>query len=315
MPHAPDVDHNNCAERKADGPDRRIGVVADRQHGVIARAQLKALGLSDREVGYRLAVGRLQLLHRAVYAVGHGRLSKEARWMAAVLAGGGGAALRRRSAGALWGFYAGGTRIEVATPTQRRSRDGIVFHHSNLRPDEVTEHDGIPVTTVPRTIFDLATVLRPRELERALNEAEVLRLWNEVSLIDLLHRYPRRPGATAIRALLAARDQGARITRSELELKFLEFLDSAGLPSPQTNVLVEGLEVDCLWREQRLVLELDGRDFHATRAAFERDRERDRILQVAGWRPVRITWRQLHRSPGRLARDLQRLLDATTLAA
>ena len=235
--------------------------------------------------------------------------------MAAVLAGGGAAALRRRSAAALWGFYAGGIRIEVATPTQRRSRDGIVFHHSNLRPDEVTEYDGIPVTTVPRTIFDLATVLRPRELERALNEAEVLRLWNEVSLIDLIHRYPRRPGATAIRALLAAHDQGARITRSELELKFLEFLDSAGLPSPQTNVLVEGLEVDCLWREQRLVLELDGRDFHATRAAFERDRERDRILQVAGWRPVRITWRQLHRSPGRLARDLQRLLDATTLAA
>ena len=102
---------------------------------------------------------------------------------------------------------------------------------------------------------------------------------------------------------------------SEFELRFLEFLDSAGLPSPQTNVLVEGLEVDCLWREQRLVLELDGRDFHATRAAFERDRERDRILQVAGWRPVRITWRQLHGSPGRLARDLQRLLDATTLAA
>ena len=289
--------------------------MADRQHGVIARTQLKALGLSDREVGYRLELGRLQLLHRSVYAVGHGRLSREARWTAAVLAGGSGAALRRRSASALWGFHAGGARIEVATPTQRRSRDGILFHHAKLRPDELTEHDGIPVTTVPRTLFDLATVLRPRQLERALNEVEALQLWNELSLLDLLHRYPGRPGAAAIRALLAARDQGATIIRSELELKFLELLDAAGLPSPETNVFIEGLEVDCLWRAQRLAVELDGRDFHSTRAAFERDRERDRILQVAGWRPVRVTWRQLHASPQRLARDLQRLLSATTLAA
>ena len=190
-----------------------------------------------------------------------------------------------------------------------------MFHHSNLRPDELTEHDGIPVTTVPRTLFDLATVLRPRQLERALNEAEVLQLWNELSLLDLLHRYPGRPGATAIRALLAARDQGATIVRSELELKFLEFLDSAGLPSPETNVLVEGLEVDCLWRAQRLVRRARQPRLPLHTGGVRARPRADRILQVAGWRPVRITWRQLHGSPDRLARDLQRLLAAATLAA
>ncbi len=315
MPHAPDVDRHIGGKRKPGEIDRLIADLAAGQHGVVARRQLLAAGVGTDAIDFRLRRHRLHLLYRAVYATGCGPVQREARWMAAVLAGGGGAALRRRSASALWDFHAGGVRIEVATPTQRRSRDGILFHHSKLRPDELTEHDGIPVTTVPRTLFDLATVLRPRQLERALNEAEALQLWNELSLLDLLHRYRGRPGAAAIRALLAARDQGATITRSELELKFLEFLDSAGLPSPETNVLIEGLEVDCLWRAPRLAVELDGRDFHSTRAAFERDRERDRILQVAGWRPVRVTWRQLHGSPQRLARDLQRLLSAATLAA
>ena len=108
----------------------------------------------------------------------------------------------------------------------------------------------------------------------------MLRLWDALSLIDLLDRYPRRPGATAIRAAARGPRAGATVTRSELEEKFLEFLDTAGLPRPQINVLRRGLEVDCLWREQRLVVELDGRAFHATRAASRRDRERDRILQA-----------------------------------
>ena len=150
-----------------------------------------------------------------------------------------------------------------------------------------------------------------------MNEAETQRLLDDLSLHDLLARYPRRPGTPAIRALLAARAEGATVTRSELEVKFLEFVDDLGLPSPQTNQWIEGFEIDCLWREQRLAVELDGRAFHDTLQAFESDRERDRLLQAAGWRPIRVTWRQLERSRAGLERDLRRMLglSAVTLAA
>jgi very-short-patch-repair endonuclease len=158
-------------------------------------------------------------------------------------------------------------------------------------------------------------VLRPRQLERALNEAETLRLYDELSLDHLVARYPRRPGSRAVRAALHARREGARLTRSELEVRFLELVDAAGLPEPETNAIVDGFEVDCVWRDQRLIVELDSRTFHLTRAAFEADRERDRLLQAAGWRTVRITASQLVRTPGRLAADLRRLLAAATLIA
>jgi very-short-patch-repair endonuclease len=236
--------------------------------------------------------------------------------MAAVLAGGPGAVLGHRSAGDLHGIHPNAhPRIEVSVPKQRRSRDGVTFHACALPPDEVTTVDGIPVTTVPRTLFDLAAVLRPRQLERALNEAEALRLYDHLSLDHLLTRYPRRAGSRAIRAALHARRTSEKVTRSELELRFLEFLDQAGLPEPETNAIVEGFEVDCVWREQRVVVELDSRAFHLTRAAFEADRERDRVLQAAGWRPVRITSAQLDLAPRPLAADLRRLLAAATLTA
>jgi hypothetical protein len=178
----------------------------------------------------------------------------------------------------------------------------------------VTVRDGIPVTTVPRTLFDLASVLRPRQLERALNEAEVLRLWDVLSLEHLLERYPRRSGGRAVRAALRARSLGESITRSDLELRFLEFLDDAGLLQPETNVIAEGFEVDCLWRDQRVV-ELDSRATRLTHHAFERDRDPDRVLTAAGWRPLRITWRQLERGRGRLECDLRRVLGVATLTA
>jgi hypothetical protein len=236
--------------------------------------------------------------------------------MAAVLAGGPGAVLSHRSAAALWGVAAI-SGLDVTVPKQRRPAAGIELHVSSLPPDETTHRSGIPVTTVPRTLLDMATILRPRQLERAINEAEAQRLLDSLSLHDLLPRYPRRPGTPAIRALLAARAAGATVTRSELEVRFLEFVDDLGLPSPQTNQWIEGFEIDCLWREQRLAVELDGRAFHDTLQAYERDRERDRLLQAAGWRPIRVTWRQLEQSRAGLERDLRRILRlaAVTLTA
>jgi very-short-patch-repair endonuclease len=237
--------------------------------------------------------------------------------MAAVLAYGPGTVLSHRPGGAHWQIVRDGGPCEVTIPTARRSRPGIHVHQARLPPDEITIHAGIPITTVPRTLFDLAAVLPQRQLERAINEAEVLRLWDELSLDALLHRYPRRKGNRAVRAALHQRRAGATATKSELEEMFLRLIDGAGLPRPEINVLVEGFEVDAVWREERLVVELDGRDTHGTAAAFERDRERDRVLVVAAWRPVRITYRQMRDTPRDVQTDVRRLLavDRGRLAA
>jgi very-short-patch-repair endonuclease len=289
--------------------DEVIAALAARQHGVVARAQLVALGLGHRAIDHRVACGRLHVVHHGVYAVGHRRLTRRGQWMAAVLAAGPGATLSHRSAAALWDLHRSAqTRIEVSTPSRRRHRPGIEVHRAGLQPDEVTEVDGIPVTTVPRTLLDLAAVLPRSRLERAIERAEALRLTDPVSLDGLLRRYPRRHGTRSLREVVR---QGIEpiLTRSELEDRFLAFLDARGLPRPRVNVLIEGLEVDFVWPEQRLIVELDGHNTHGTRAAFERDRQRDRILQAAGWRVVRITWRQLQDDPAAIARDLGRLLE------
>jgi very-short-patch-repair endonuclease len=293
--------------------DWAIAAVAQRQHGVVSRTELMELGIRQRAIGHRLECGRLHLLHRGVYAVGHALLSREGRWMAAVLATGPHSVLSHRSAAVLVGIRPSErTLTEVTVPRRRRSRPGIEIHNSAVPLDEVTNVRGIPVTTVPRTLLDLAAVLSRRDLERAIDQAEVLRLWDPLSLADLVARYPGRHGTRNVRAILAAGRIGATVTRSELERRFLSFLEDTGLPRPQVNTLLEvagsRFEVDCLWRARRLVVELDGHATHATRAAFERDRARDRTLQAGGWRVVRITWRQLCGAPDLVASDLQALL-------
>lgn len=232
--------------------------------------------------------------------------------MAAVLACGKGAALSHRSAAALWGIRpTARARIEVTVGGPRSSRPEIEIHSAALAPDELAIVDGIPLTTVPRTLLDLAAVVGRAELERAVNQAEVLRLGDALALEDLVSRYPGRRGVAPLRAVLGSLGSGADVTRSELEDRFLSFLAAAQLPRPQVNVVLEvagrSIEADCVWPAQRLVVELDGHATHATRAAYERDRARDRVLQAAGWRVVRVTWRQLHESPDALAADLSSL--------
>jgi very-short-patch-repair endonuclease len=233
--------------------------------------------------------------------------------MAAVLAMGSEAVLSHRSAAALWGMRATArARIEVTVPVPRRSRPELQVHRARLAPDEVTTARAIPVTTPNRTLLDLAAVLDPRHVEKAINEAEILRLTDPISLDDLMERHPRRPGTGTLRRLLATRQIGATITRSELEDRFLQFLDGAVLPRPKVNANIQtgngSIEADCAWPNHRLIVELDGHATHATAAGFERDRARDRALHAAGWRVVRITWRQLHEEPAAVARDLERLL-------
>lgn len=297
--------------RAAETTDRLLVDMADRQEGVVGRQQLLALGLTRHQINGRLASGLLVERYRGVYSVGRRRLTRSGRWMAAVLASGEGAVLSHRSAAALFGLRVSEKTIEVTAPN-KRIREGVVVHRAVLAPDEITTRDGVPTTTAARTLLDLAAVETPFTVERALHEAERLQLADTTPLAALLARYPRRPGTPALKRILAALDVGFAITRSELEDRFLAFLDDAGLPRPRMNTLVEGFEVDCVWPEARLIVELDGHAFHATRRSFEADRARDRALQLAGYRVIRITYRELHTNHAALAADLLTLLTSSS---
>lgn len=238
--------------------------------------------------------------------------------MAAVLAYGGETALRppsgaflsHRAAGRLWGILGFDAPLEVTRATAARPIGGVLPHRSVLAADEVDLADGIPVTSVCRTLLDLAAVLSKRQLERAMNEVEVRGLTDAVGLPELLRRHPRRNGNRAVRALLGGQASGP--TRGPLEERFAALLEASGLPAAGRNASVAAgagfLTVDCLWRRQRVVVELDGRAFHDTALAFEEDRRRDRLLNAAGWRVLRVTWRQLRDEADAVLGDLRAAL-------
>jgi very-short-patch-repair endonuclease len=223
-------------------------------------------------------------------------------------------ALSHHTAARLLGLEAGTDgAVEVTRERGWRAPPGVVAHRGRLPAEETTEIDGLYVTSLSRTIFDLAGTLSVRRLERVMNEAEVLRLTDRVSIPELVARYPARRGTRNLRALLA-RAEPPDITRSQLEEAFVALIDRRGIPRPRLNahLAVRGrfIEVDCLWSEQRLIAELDGRAVHGTGRAFDADRERDRILVADGWRVIRVTWRQIHEGPDEVVRDLRRLLEA-----
>jgi very-short-patch-repair endonuclease len=290
--------------------EEAIAALAARQHGVVSHAQLADLGVGDGAIKHRVALGRLQPLHRGVYAVGHRALRSEAWWLAAVLAAGPGAALSYRSAAELWGMRNGSrARIDVSVPRHRRSTARLEVHVVEMQDDEVTVEHGVPVTTPARTLLDLAAIVSPQHLKAAFDEAEVRRLTSPTSLDALVARYPGRRGTRAMTRVLARhRATGAAIPTSILERRLLTLLDAHRLPRPHINRRSDHGELDATWHEQRLIVECDGFATHGTREAFERDRARDRELVVAGWRVVRITWRQLRDDGETVARQLAALL-------
>lgn len=301
------------AQLRERGPDHALVELARRQHSTVARRQLIALGFGRHAVAHMVQRGRLHPVHRGVYAVGQPRLTRRGVWMAAVLAAGPGAVLSHYSAAALWKLGRDPARhVDVSVARKLCGRCAIHIHVTQLADDETTIVDGIPVTTVARTLLDLGALLTRHQLEIACNEAEIMRLADRTSLRALLDRYPRRRGTRNLRAILAAQELGTAVTRSTFERDFLAFLNAMSLPRPRVNFLVAagGRDhlCDMVWPEARLIVELDGNQTHATRAAFEADRARDRALQVAGWRVVRITWRQLQQEPQAVAADLRRLL-------
>ncbi len=284
----------------------RLAGLAARRHGVVSRAQLRALGLDDAAIGRRVRDGRLHRVHRGVYAAGHSELTTHGRFMAAVLFGGPCTALSHQAAAVLWGLpKPRGPRIDVTVPPSggRCRRRLVVIHRSPLEPYEMTIREAITVTTPARTLLDLAGVLTQRQLERSIDEAEFLGL----DLSGLLPRRGRR-GSASLRTILEGHDAGSTWTRSQLEERMLALCRASDLPRPHVNREVRGLEVDFHWPEQRLIVEIDDWSSHGGRGAFERDRVRDAVLVEAGWRVVRITRARLARDPEGVAAQLARLL-------
>lgn len=272
-----------------------------------------ALGLGRGAIQHRVATGQLHLVHPGVYAVGHTRLSGRGLLIAAVLTCGDGAVVSHRSAASHWGLApsASGLVDVLTVGDGRQDRPGIRRHWVRaLHPHDRAEVDGIPVTSVARTLLDLAEAVRSRQLERAVEEAERLRLFDLRAIEELCSRSHGRHGLKPLRAVLAQVAAPVQETRSELERRFLELCRDAGLPPPAVNVMVEGLEVDALWVRPRLVVELDGYEFHHTRAAFERDRARDARLQLAGYSVLRVTHRMLEREPAAVTARIRGLLAA-----
>jgi hypothetical protein len=277
--------------------DLAIPALAAHQHGVVSRAQLRTAGLHDRAIDRRIAAGRLHPVYRGIFAVGRTDLTVKGRWMAAVLASGDGAVLSHTSAAAAWELRAAGTgSVHVTVPgtAGRQRRAGIRLHRSAmLGADDATTRDGIPITDPARTLIDLATLLRGRPLEQALDLAELRGLVDFADLERRLAAHPTRPGSPALQALLSGYTAGTFVTRSEMEERFLALCDDHGLPRPDVNTRIEGEECDFVWRDARLIVEVDGYAYHRSPNAFEDDRERDVKLTVAGWQVLRFTWAKI----------------------
>jgi very-short-patch-repair endonuclease len=235
--------------------------------------------------------------------------------MAAVLASGPDALLSHHTAAAIWGIrgYSGGA-IHVIVPRKNTSSKRIRRHFSRVPSDERTVEEGIPVTSVHRTIFDLAASVSVDEVVAMMKEAEYLNLWDRLSLWDLLHRYPGKRGSRNLRfALQRITEEPSGRKRSKLEERFAPFLRRHHLPLPRFNDWIllgsKRYQVDCRWPGTRQIVELDGWEGHHTRSAFQDDRARDRALKVAGYSVVHLTWAQLDSEPAQVAADLRKLLD------
>ncbi|HET9197561.1 MAG TPA: DUF559 domain-containing protein [Solirubrobacterales bacterium] len=285
--------------------------LATRQHGVVSHAQLLGLGFDEQWIERRLREKRLTAVHRNVYAVGHRRLAVRAPWWAALLAYGPDAVLSHRSAAVLWAIRRSQRGpVHVTAPQGRqglRRRTGIWIHRCKFGPEDVTTRDGFPVTTVARTLFDLAEVAPYEALKGAAEEADRLKRLRLRELEAVCERGRGRRALKPMRRILAELrppDEG----RSPLEIRFAAFVREHRLPAPVQNADVLGHEVDALWPAAKLIAELDSWEHHGHRNAFERDRARDPKLLIAGYRTIRVTHRRLDREPKRLAAEIRQLL-------
>jgi len=286
--------------------EHKLARIAEAQHGVVARAQLLAAGISAGEIERRVRKGALLREHRGVYRVGHRAPSLHSRYMAAVCACGEGSVLSGPAAGHLLGLLKGSPPApEVTTPTYRRIA-GVRTRRPRLidRRDVTTLHR-IHVTTVARTLVDLAPVLTLAELARACHEAGVRYGTTPAHVEAVLKLRPNCPGAAKLRRVMRG---DVHVTLSKLERRFLELLRDAGLALPQTNWVAGGRRVDCRWPEHRLTVELDSYRYHHSRHAWEQDRRREREARARGDEFRRYTYGDVFERPRLMLRELDALL-------
>jgi very-short-patch-repair endonuclease len=287
--------------------DEDLAQIASAGHGVVTRAQLLQVGISAGQVQGRVRRGGLIRVHPGVYRVGHEAPSTDATYLAAVLAGGDGAVLSGLASAHVWVLVRGSAPPpQVSCRTERRIEGVITRRCRFIDPSEVTRVRGIPVTTVARTLVDIAAELSPDELARACHEAGV-RYGTTPRMVEaVLARRPQTPGARKLRRVIHG---DVRVSLSKLESRFLELLRDEDLPLPLTNRVAGGRRVDCRWPERRLTVELDGYRFHNSRHAWEQDRRREREARARGDEFRRYTYGDVMEDRRLMLAELRPLLD------
>ncbi len=304
------------------GTDEALARIATQQGGPVSLEQLFDTGVSGNAAAKRARRGSLHRVHRGVYAVGHRSITRAAALRAALLACGDRAVVSHGTAAAFWGLRdKWPVLVDVTVPNQRgRKIDGVRCRRCHYPgPHEVTIEHGIACTTPARTLVDMAGLLGTPSLRRMVERAAVVKRLNIGALDAALREARGRRGVKALRAIVDEwrTDAGAvPNVRSDFEALVLPRLIALGLPRPSCNEVLrlggERLEVDFLWKEQRLVVEADGRQTHETPVAFQRDRRRDQLLLADGYRVARATWDQVH---GELEAVVERIADALEAGA
>lgn len=271
--------------------DRAIVRLARGQQGLVSTRQLRALGLDTRGIARRVARGWLVARGDGVFQAG-AIAGPCAREMAALLRYGDRSTVSDGTAADRWELRRArpSAPVDLTVSSAAQARPGVRLHRRKLGPDDWVVRDGLRLTSPARTIADLSPSVPAVELQRLIEEAQLKSL---VTRTDIARYGPGRP---ALRAALHAHDE-PQLTRSEAERRLLELLRAAALPPPRTNARVLGMEVDLLWPAERLIVEVDGFEYHGSRPAFERDRRRDGRLLAAGYRVLRVTWRQIVEEP------------------
>ena len=264
--------------------------LAGRQHGIVKGRQVREAGLSRQGIRRRVEAGWLVRRHHGVYAVGHTALTDKSHLIAAVYAGGEEALASHRAGGKLWAILRGSQPIEVTGPRSREAAQGFILHRSRcIHEEDRALIDNIPVTSLARTLVDLADVLPENRLADAVHEAEVQRLFDLTQVQRVLERLPGRRGRHKLHRVLSAYKDVQPFTRNRAERLVLRMCEEHGLPRPRANTWLGEYEVDFYWPEAQLALEFDGGAVHRTTKAFHEDRKRDRALAARGIHVVRAT--------------------------
>jgi very-short-patch-repair endonuclease len=285
-------------------------------YGVAARFELLDAGVGRRAIEHRIESGRYLRIYEGVYAIGHADLTVYGRRRAIVLACGRRAVLSHRSAAGAWGLRPdGGTKWDVTVRRASAVRPAApvrIFRYPTLADDEITELDGVPTTTVARTLLDLAAIVPAHHLRRAIERVEQLELFDLATVTRTLAVHPRQPGRRHLMSLLAdLHEHGTERTRSDVEAAFLQLCLDNGLPRPQVNRINNGAERDFRFPDHRLVVEVDGYTYHRDRRAFTNDRVRDREALRRGHRTARFTAVEIVSTPTAVADELKALLNLT----